>query len=94
MSGILDEETLLMAFAVHTAGETHFTRRMAINLADMDGSTPRALVRRCERLGLLKPGAWEWFVTNGGITSEQVDQVRRENAGRRALAEADEAGRK
>lgn len=86
---ILSDSDLALAFAAHAHGQTHFTRRMVITLADIDGSTPRALVRRCERLGLLKSGSWEWFVANGGITPEQVDQVRRENAGRRALAKAE-----
>lgn len=67
---------LSAAFAAHTAGSTVFTRRMAIALADMDATTPRQLVLRCERLGLLKPGSWEWFSDNGGITPAQVEEVR------------------
>lgn len=75
---LLDNETLAMAFQAHKAGQTKFTRRMAIALADMDGLTPRQLVLRCERLGLLRPGSWDWFRVNGGITDEQIEQVRAE----------------
>jgi hypothetical protein len=53
---------------------------MVIALADMDGTSPRQTVRRCERLGLLREGSWEWFAANGGISAEQVQQVRAEKA--------------
>ncbi len=33
------------------------------------------MVRRLEELGLTKPGTWDWFVSNGSITDEQVRQV-------------------
>lgn len=72
----MDMHALSAAFATHTAGSTTFTRRMVIALADMDGTTPQQLVRRCERLGLLKPGSWEWFADNGGITRAQIKEVR------------------
>lgn len=72
----MDMDTLSAAFAVHTTGQTSFTRRMAITLADMDGTTPRQLVLRCERLGLLKPGSWDWFAHHGGITAAQIEEVR------------------
>lgn len=75
----MDDETLIVAFAAHKTGEPMFTRRMAITLADMVDETPRSLVLRLERLGCLKRGAWDWFVRNGGITPEQIDQVRHEN---------------
>jgi hypothetical protein len=71
------DDDLRIAFAAHTAGQTHFTRRMAIVLADMADQHVRALVRRCERLGLTKAGSWDWFVANGGITREQIEEVRR-----------------
>lgn len=74
----MDEATLREAFRVHTDGPATFTRRMAIILADMDGSSPRQLVLRCEGLKLLKPGSWDWFVQNGGISADQVRQVRGE----------------
>ena len=33
------------------------------------------MVRRLEELGLTKPGTWDWFQVNGGITDEQARQV-------------------
>ncbi len=74
----MDMDTLSAAFAAHTADSDWFTRRMAINLADMDATTPRELVRRCERLGLLKRGSWDWFAQNGGVTAAQIAKVRAE----------------
>lgn len=72
----MDMDTLSAAFAAHTAGSDRFTRRMAIVLADMDGTSPRALVLRLERLGLVQRGSWEWFADNGGITPAQIAEVR------------------
>lgn len=79
----MDAEVFRAAFEAHTAGRVRgepnfFTRRMAIILAEMDGTNPRDAVLRCEDLGLLKVGAWSWFVQNGGITPAQVEQVRLE----------------
>ncbi|CAM5767117.1 hypothetical protein [Bosea minatitlanensis] len=71
----MDDDTLAVAFQAHREGASCFSRRMAIVLARMDGCKPRQLVERCERLGLLKPGAWQWFLDNGGITADQVHQV-------------------
>ena len=76
--GNLAYDELETLFRKHKEGKTQFTRRMAIHMADMDGTTPKALVLRLERLGLLKRGSWDWFVRNGGITKEQIDQVRAE----------------
>lgn len=70
------DDALVTAFRAHTAGHTHFTRRMAIKLADKFGETPRQLVLRLERRGLLKRGSWDWFAMNGGITKEQIAEVR------------------
>jgi hypothetical protein len=72
----MDDATLIIAFRAHTAGANKFTRRMAITLAFMAGMTPRGLVRRLETMGLLRRGAWSWFVENGGITAAQVAEVR------------------
>jgi hypothetical protein len=72
----MDEITLRAAFAAHTEGQTKFTRRMAITIADMAGETPRGIVLRLERMRLLKPGSWEWFAENGGIKPEQIREVR------------------
>ena len=73
---LMDMDTLMAAFNAHKQGQTKFTRRMAINLAHMDGTTPKQLVLRCERLGLLKRGSWDWFAANGGITQDQIREVR------------------
>ena len=34
-----------------------------------------ALVRRLEELRQVKPGAWDWFEANGGITNQQAGEV-------------------
>lgn len=75
----MDDRTLRAAFAAHTEGQTHFTRRMAITIADMAGMRPASLVWRLEKMGLLKHGSWEWFRYNGGITSAQIAEVRADN---------------
>ncbi len=72
---LLDMDTLAAAFKSHTEGNEKFTRRMAIALAHMDGTTPRQLVLRCERLKLLKEGSWDWFAENGGITDEHIHEA-------------------
>lgn len=77
---LMDPDTLSEAFRCHTDGHGKFTRRMAIALADMDGCTPRQLVRRCERIGLLNAGSWDWFATNGGITDDHIAEVRADRA--------------
>lgn len=79
----MDADVFCAAFEAHTAGRVRgeanfFTRRMAVILADMDGTRPREAVLRCEELGLLKAGAWSWFARNGGITVAQIEQVRSE----------------
>lgn len=68
------------AVAAHIKGQTMFTQRMAINIADHFGMTPMECVRYCERHGLVKPGAATWFRRNGGITRDNIAQVRRERA--------------
>jgi hypothetical protein len=73
---LMDMDTLTTAFNAHKAGQTKFTRRMAIALADMDGTTPKQLVLRLERCGLLKEGSWDWFAANGGITQEHIREAR------------------
>ena len=84
----MDDATLRAAFQAHTEGQTNFTRRMAIAIADMAGMTPMALVWRLQQMGLLKPGAWQWFHDNGGITTQHVSEARA------ACAEADELNRR
>ena len=72
---MMDMDSLAAAFKKHIEGSDKFTRRMAIALARMDGTTPKQLVLRCERLGLLKSGSWEWFADNGGITKHHIDEA-------------------
>lgn len=77
---IMDDETLRVAFGAHKEGQTKFTRRMAITIADMAGMRPMSLVWRLEKMGLLKRGSWEWFKHNGGITPHNVKEVRADRA--------------
>lgn len=57
------------------AGSDRLTRRHVIVLAHFFGVSREAMVRRLEELGLIKPGTWDWFEDNGGITDEQERQV-------------------
>lgn len=68
-------------FDIHKAGQTKFTRRMAINMADWFNIPVRDMVRLLERDGLVKDGTWDWFVVNGGITKANIKQVRGEREG-------------
>lgn len=81
----MDNATLRLAFFAHTAGQEKFTRRMAIAIALSADETPRRIIQRLEREGLLKYGSWDWFATNGGITKEHIAEVE---ADLRALARA------
>jgi Zn-dependent peptidase ImmA (M78 family)/DNA-binding XRE family transcriptional regulator len=58
-----------------TAGSDRLSRRHVIVLAHFFGVSREAMVRRLEELGLVKPGTWDWFQANGGITDEQERQV-------------------
>jgi hypothetical protein len=73
---VIDDHTLTVAFKAHAEGQSHFTRRMAITLADMADMRPLSLVWRLEKLGLLKRGSWDWFKMNGGITRDHIMEVR------------------
>ncbi|KUR75329.1 ImmA/IrrE family metallo-endopeptidase [Novosphingobium sp. Fuku2-ISO-50] len=72
---------LTPARAVHvkfqelTAGASKLTRRHIILLAHIFGVSREAMVRRLEELGLAKPGTWDWFVHQGGITDAQAREV-------------------
>jgi len=72
----ITDADLEAAFKAHTEGEKTFTRRMAINIADWFCVTPRFVVLRLEKLGLLKGGSWDWFLVNGGITQDHIDEAR------------------
>jgi hypothetical protein len=58
-----------------TAGSDRLTRRHVIVLAHFFGVARETMVRRLEELSLVKPGTWDWFEGNGGITDEQARQV-------------------
>ena len=67
--------TVMQRFRDVTHGATHLTRRHVILLSHVFGVSREAMVRRLEELGLTKPGTWDWFKGNGGITNEQAKQV-------------------
>lgn len=75
----MDDHDLMLAFHAHTQGQTKFTRRMAVTLADMADMPVRSLVLRLERMGLAKQGSWDWFRYNGGISKEQIAEIRADN---------------
>jgi Zn-dependent peptidase ImmA (M78 family)/DNA-binding XRE family transcriptional regulator len=58
-----------------TASSERLTRRHVIVLSHFFRISRGAMVRRLEELGLTKPGTWDWFQANGGITDEQARQV-------------------
>ncbi|MFM2045173.1 MAG: hypothetical protein RLY86_3749 [Pseudomonadota bacterium] len=66
---------VMARFKEITAGGGQLTRRHVIILAHTFGISREAMVRRLEELKLVRPGAWEWFSQNGGITDEHVRQV-------------------
>lgn len=67
--------TVMQRFGEVTQGASQLTRRHVILLAYTFGVSREALVRRLEELHLTKPGTWDWFQANGGITNQQVRQV-------------------
>jgi Zn-dependent peptidase ImmA (M78 family) len=76
-----------------TAGGTHLTRRHVILLSSFFGVSRQALVMRLEELELTKKGTWDWFMDNGGITDEQVQQVLGTAAYEIAAAEVAQSSR-
>jgi Zn-dependent peptidase ImmA (M78 family) len=66
---------VLQRFEEITAGASRLSRRHVIVLAHAFGVSREAIVRRLEELGRAKPGTWDWFSANGGITDEQERQV-------------------
>lgn len=66
---------VMQKFHEITAGSERMTRRHVIVLAHYFGVSREAMVRRLEELGLVKPGTWDWFQSNGGITDAQALQV-------------------
>ena len=67
--------TVMQRFQDMTQGASHLTRRHVILLAHTFGVSREAMVRRLGELKLTKPGTWDWFEANGGITNEQAGQV-------------------
>ena len=67
--------TVMERFAELTRGSGTLTRRHVILMAHLFGVSREALVRRLEELHQVKPGAWDWFEANGGITNQQASQV-------------------
>ena len=67
--------TLKVMFRDVTAGAAKLTRRHVIVLAHAFGVSREALVRRLEDIHLVPGGTWDWFVSTGSITNEQVRQV-------------------
>ncbi len=81
----MDDDALRAAVQAHredikAKGETMFSRRRVIAIADMAGEKPMRIVWRMEKLGLLKRGAYEWFKWNGGITRDHIDEARADRA--------------
>lgn len=77
---ITPARTVTVRFEDVTAGSSRFTRRHVILLAHAFGVSREAMVRRLEELRLVKPGTWDWFQANGGITNEHASQVLGEPA--------------
>jgi Zn-dependent peptidase ImmA (M78 family)/DNA-binding XRE family transcriptional regulator len=66
---------VMQKFQEVIAGSDRLTRRHVIVLAHFFGISREAMVRRLEELGAVKPGTWDWFEANGGITDDQARQV-------------------
>jgi Zn-dependent peptidase ImmA (M78 family) len=66
---------VMQKFGEVTAGSDRMTRRHVIVLAHFFAVSREAMVRRLEELSLVKPGTWDWFDANGGITDEHARQV-------------------
>ena len=93
MTPAIDDDALRAAVKAHredalAKGEKCFSRRRVITIADLFGWKPMPMVWQMEKRGLLKRGSYEWFKRNGGITYEDVCEVRndREVASRAALS--------
>lgn len=66
---------VMQKFGEVTAGADRLTRRHVIVLAHFFGVSREAMVRRLEELKLTKPGTWDWFSSNGGISDTDARQV-------------------
>jgi len=72
----LETDLMRQMYEVETSDKTHFTRRMAINIADFFGLPPMSMVWQLEKRGIAKKGSWSWFKDNGGITKDHIHQAR------------------
>ena len=72
---LMPMRTVMQRFREITVGASRLTRRHIILLAHAFGVSREATVRRLEELALTKPGTWDWFVANGGITDAQARKV-------------------
>ena len=72
---LMPARSVMQKFKELTAGSARLTRRHIIVLAHFFSVSREAIVRRLEELDLTKPGTWDWFQNNGGITQEQARQV-------------------
>ncbi|MES9897548.1 MAG: XRE family transcriptional regulator [Sedimenticola sp.] len=77
---LMPSRAILGKFKEVTAGSTQFTRRHIIILSHTFGVSREAMVRRCEHLGAVAKGTWDWFGMNGGITDKQALEVLGEMA--------------
>lgn len=75
-----------------TAGAAKLSRRHVILLAHHYNISREACVRRLEELGVVNKGAWDYFVSHGGISNAQAHEVLGVAAERRDPAK-DEASR-
>lgn len=66
---------VMTKFQEVTAGASKLTRRHIILLAHFFGVSREAMVRRLEELSLTKPGTWDWFDHQGGISDAQAREV-------------------
>ena len=66
---------VMQKFQEVVAGSAVLSRRHVIVLAHYFNISREALVRRLEDLKLVKPGRWDWFMDQGGITDNQERQV-------------------
>lgn len=72
---LMPARQVIQRFQEVTAGSSTLTRRHVIVLAHTFGVSREAMVRRLEDLDLVKPGAWDKFHAEGGISDDQVKQV-------------------
>jgi hypothetical protein len=78
----MSDAELIALFKAKTVGMERLSRRVVIEMADIAEMSCKALVLRCERLGLALDGSWEWFMANGGISEKDIIAARAQLAER------------